>query len=92
MNGGPITVEFDPTSLADEENLRKLTALIRYFVQLGNQQLQLNVLNVETLKDAVRHPELHRNLIVRVWGWSGYFCELEPAFQQQIIHRHTYAI
>ena len=92
MNGGPITVEFDPISLSTDEGLQKLSMLVRYFVELGNQQLQLNVLNVQTLEDAVKHPERHRNLIVRVWGWSGYFCELAPTFQQQIIHRHKYAI
>lgn len=92
MNGGPITVEFDPVSLKDDSDLKKLASLVRYFIELGNQQLQLNVLNTKTLEDAVRHPERHRNLIVRVWGWSGYFCELAPEFQQQIIHRHKYAI
>ena len=92
MNGGPITVEFDPVSLSTDESLKKLSSLIRYFVELGNQQIQLNVLNVQTLEDAVKHPERHRNLIVRVWGWSGYFCELAPPFQKQIINRHKYSV
>jgi formate C-acetyltransferase len=47
-------------------------------------------LNLETLLDAKMHPEKHKNLIVRVWGWSGYFCELAPEYQEQIIARHYF--
>ena len=92
MNGGPITVEFDHSVFKTREGVTKLAQLIRYFVSLGGQQLQLNVLNVEELEDALVHPELHRNLVVRVWGWSGYFCELDRGFQMQIIRRHRYGI
>lgn len=52
--------------------------------------MQLNSLNVATLLDAKAHPEKHKNLIVRVWGWSGYFCELAPEYQDHIIERHSY--
>ncbi len=90
MNGGPITVEFSPSALNTEEGLEKLAGIIRCFVKLGNQQLQLNVLDYRVLCDAMKHPERHRNLIVRVWGWSGYFCELAPEFQRQVINRHRY--
>lgn len=90
MNGGPITLEFSHSIFRTEEGVRKLAQLIRYFVLLGEQQLQLNVLNVAELEDALVHPELHRNLVVRVWGWSGYFCELDREFQMQIIRRHRY--
>jgi formate C-acetyltransferase len=54
----------------------------------GRQQLKLNSLNLETLLDAKKQPEKYKNLIVRVWGWSGYFCELAPEYQEQIIARH----
>ena len=67
------------------------TLLVRSFVSLGNQQLQLNALNAETLLDAKAHPENHRDLIVRVWGWSGYFCELAPEYQDHVISRHLFA-
>lgn len=92
MNGGPITIEFSHTVFKTDEGVKKLAQLIRYFVMLGEQQLQLNVLNVEELEDALVHPELHRNLVVRVWGWSGYFCELDREFQMQIIRRHRYGM
>jgi formate C-acetyltransferase len=92
MNGGPITIELTPSVFNSNDGIKKLSQLIRYFVKLGNQQLQLNVLDAETLKDAVKNPDKYRNLIVRVWGWSGYFCELAPEYQQHIIHRHQYEL
>ena len=90
-NGGPITMELADTVFRDTDSLRKVALLIRGFAKLGCQQLQLNTLNVATLRDAQAHPEKHRNLIVRVWGWSGYFCELEAPYQEHIIHRHVFA-
>lgn len=90
MNGGPITIELSHSVFNTANGVKKLAQLVRYFVALGLQQLQLNVLDVAELEDAIAHPERHRNLIVRVWGWSGYFCELAPEYQRQIIRRHRY--
>lgn len=89
-NGGPITMELSNTVFRNAESIRKTAMLVRTFAQLGCQQLQLNSLNLETLLDAKAHPEKHKNLIVRVWGWSGYFCELAPEYQDQIIARHYF--
>ncbi len=91
-NGGPITMELSDSVFRDRESIRKVAMLVRIFVQLGCQQLQLNSLNVGTLLDAKIHPELHKNMIVRVWGWSGYFCELAPEYQDHIIARSLYAV
>ena len=87
-NGGPITMELADTVFRDEEAIRKVAMLIRTFAEIGCQQLQINTLNVDTLHDAKKHPEQHKNLIVRVWGWSGYFCELDEPYQDHIIGRH----
>ncbi len=92
FNGGPITMELSDSVFRDSESIRKVAMLVRIFVQLGCQQLQLNSLNVETLLDAKAHPEKHNNLIVRVWGWSGYFCELAPEYQDHIIARSMYQV
>jgi len=91
-NGGPITLELADSVFRDDDAIHRVALLIRAFAQIGCQQLQLNTLNVETLQDAKRHPERHRNLIVRVWGWSGYFCELAPEYQDHIVERHMYAL
>jgi formate C-acetyltransferase len=91
-NGGPITMELSDTVFRDADSIRKVAMLVRTFAQVGCQQFQLNTLNVETLKDAKVHPEKHKNLIVRVWGWSGYFCELAEEYQDHIIHRHVHSM
>ena len=89
-NGGPLTMELADSLFRGEEAVEKVALFIRAFVRSGCQQMQLNTLNVDTLRDAQRRPELHRNLVVRVWGWSGYFCELDESYQNQIIGRHIY--
>jgi len=90
MNGGPITVELTPSVFNSDEGIKKLTLLLKYFIKLGNQQLQLNLLDSSVLKDAIVNPDKYRNLIVRVWGWSGYFTELAPEYQQHVLNRHKY--
>jgi len=91
-NGGPITVELSDTVFRDTESLTKCAMLVRAFAQLGCQQLQLNTINADRLMEAKAHPEMHRNLIVRVWGWSGYFCELAPEYQDHVIARSLYLV
>jgi formate C-acetyltransferase len=91
-NGGPITLELAASVFRDADAVHKTALLVRTFAQLGCQQLQLNSVSVETLLDAQAHPELHRNLIVRVWGWSGYFCELAPEYQEHILRRHMHSM
>ena len=92
FNGGPITLELSDAVFRDDEGVRKVAMLVRTFARLGCQQLQLNTLNLDTLLDAKKHPERHKNLIVRVWGWSGYFCELSPEYQDHVIARHMHTL
>jgi len=92
INGGPLTIELDDTIFRNEENIEKLAMLIRTYITLGGHQLQLNTLNKERLFDAKKHPEKHRNLIVRVWGWSGYFVELDECYQDHIINRIKFSM
>ncbi|MDR2381861.1 MAG: hypothetical protein LBE08_11965 [Bifidobacteriaceae bacterium] len=87
INGGPLTIELHSGVFRNESSTDKVAQLVRLFIQLGGHQLQLNALDRQTLLDAQRHPEQHRNLIVRVWGWSAYFVELDRVFQDQIIQR-----
>lgn len=65
---------------------------MKIFVELGGQQLQLNSINRDRLLDAQKHPEDYPNLIVRVWGWSGYFNELDVEYQNHIISRTEFQI
>ncbi|MGI5870216.1 MAG: pyruvate formate lyase family protein [Kiritimatiellia bacterium] len=86
-NGGPLTLELHDSAFAHPDGVEKVAHLVKFFIDRGGHQLQINTINRETLLDAQQHPENHRHLIVRVWGWSGYFVELDPCYQNQIIQR-----
>ena len=92
INGGPLTLEFDDSVFRNDECINKLAMLVRSFITMGGHQLQLNTVNRDKLLDAKAHPERYRNLIVRVWGWSGYFVELDEVYQDHIIQRIEFAI
>ncbi len=87
INGDPLTMELHDTVFRNEEVEQKVADLVRLFIDRGGHQLQLNSVNRERLLEAQKHPELYKNLIVRVWGWSRFFCELEKKFQDHIIAR-----
>ena len=61
--------------------------LVKSFLDMGGHQMQINAVNKDTLLDAKKHPKDLQNLIVRVWGWSGYFVELDEVYQDHIIER-----
>ncbi|MBE6726160.1 MAG: pyruvate formate-lyase [Ruminococcaceae bacterium] len=91
-NGGPLTLEFDAAVFAEPENCRKVASLVRTFILRGGHQLQLNAVSRDALLDAQAHPENHAGLIVRIWGWSAYFVELDRGFQDHVIRRHEYSV
>ena len=86
-NGGPLTIEMHDSAFAMPDGVEKVAHLVKFFIERGGHQMQINTINRETLLDAQAHPERHRHLIVRVWGWSGYFIELDKCYQDQIIKR-----
>ncbi len=86
-NGGPLTIELSDTMFRNEEAIGKTAAFVKTFIDLGGHQMQINAVNLDTLRDAKLHPDNHKNLIVRVWGWSGYFVELDECYQNQIMKR-----
>ena len=90
INGGPLTLELHDSIFINEQGVFKVALLVKSFIELGGHQLQLNSINKDTLLDAQKHPENYSDLIVRVWGWSGYFVELDLCFQNQIISRIEY--
>ncbi len=87
VNGGPLTLELHDTIFRNSESISKVASLVKSFMDMGGQQLQINAVNREKLLEAKKHPENHKNLIVRVWGWSGYFVELDEVYQDHIISR-----
>jgi formate C-acetyltransferase len=87
INGGPLTLEFHDSVFRGQEAVTKVAMLVRSFMLGGGHQLQLNTVNRDRLKDAKANPQDYKNLIVRVWGWSGYFVELDECYQDHIIRR-----
>ena len=92
INGGPLTIELHDNVFRNAEGERKVAALVKLFVLSGGHQLQLNAINRDRLLEAQAYPERHPNLVVRVWGWSGYFCELDLPFQNHIIARTEFTV
>lgn len=92
MNGGPLTLEFHNSVFKGDDALEKVASIVKYFIDRGGHQLQLNAVNLETMKDAQIHPEDHQRLVVRIWGWSAYFVELDKAYQDHVIARQEYSV
>lgn len=86
-NGGPLTIELHDMMFRNEDSIRKVAMFVKSFMDMGGHQMQINAVNRDKMLDAKQHPENHRNLIVRVWGWSGYFVELDEVYQDHIIER-----
>lgn len=91
INGGPLTLEFHQSVLSGE-GVEKVGMLVKAFIDRGGHQLQLNTTNVVMLRDAQEHPEKHRQLVVRIWGWSAYFVELDKEYQDHVIARQVYRL
>lgn len=90
INGGPLTMEFHSSIFDTDEGIEKTARLVEAFVALGGHQMQLNAVNRDVLKAAQKNPENYQNLIVRIWGWSAYFCELDKEYQDHVIARCEY--
>jgi formate C-acetyltransferase len=85
--GTLLNQKFSPQFFEDEDSYSCLTSLIRSYFSLDGHHIQFNVVNAETLRDAQKHPELYRDLIVRVAGYSDYFNDLGEDLQNEIILR-----
>jgi formate C-acetyltransferase len=86
-----LNLKLHRSALATKEDLRKLASLIRTYLELGGKHLQFNVIDRATLLDAQEHPDEHRDLIVRVAGYSAYFVTLSRRVQDDIIARTEHA-
>jgi formate C-acetyltransferase len=85
--GTLLNLKFTPDTLEGDAGPALLTHLIRSYFALRGHHVQFNVVTAETLRDAQAHPEQHRDLIVRVAGYSDYFCDLTTPLQDEIIAR-----
>ena len=89
--GGGLTVNMHPTALMVEDGAKVVSDFYETYFDKGGLYIQLNVIDRDTLLDAKKHPEKHRELLVRVTGYSAYFVSLSPESQDNIIARYAHA-
>jgi formate C-acetyltransferase len=85
--GTLLNQKFTPHLLKDDDGLGKFIHLVRTYFKLDGHHIQFNVVDAATLRAAQENPERYRDLIVRVAGYSDYFCDLGQALQDEIIAR-----
>jgi formate C-acetyltransferase len=87
VNGSAFNLKFHPSALRGAEGIENFTNLIRTYFRLGGQQLQVDVVDADTLRAAQERPEQYQDLIVRVAGYSARFVDLNRAMQDEFIAR-----
>lgn len=89
-NGASHTITFNPTVLRDPEHKEKFKTFLRGYIENGGTALQINILDVDMLKDAQEHPEDYSTLLVRVTGYNAYFTSIGKELQNEIIARESH--
>ena len=90
--GYALNMKFSKSLLNNDEKLDKLGNLIRTFVKRNGWHVQFNIHSAEELQAALEHPENHKNLLVRVGGYSAYFIDLPPELQAEIVNRTMHEV
>ncbi len=85
--GTLLNMKFTPKLLEGSTGIDMLTGLVRGYFGLDSHHVQFNVVTAETLREAQADPSAHRDLIVRVAGYSDYFCDISRELQDEIIER-----
>ena len=85
--GTVLNQKYTEDMLQKPENRAALLAALKVYFARGGQEVQINCVSRETLKDAMEHPEKYAGLVVRVSGFSAYFTKLDRAVQEDILHR-----
>ena len=91
-NGGSHTMTFSPSLIRDPEHKTKFKAFLRGYVENGGTALQINVIDADLLRDAQKHPEEYRHLLVRVTGYNAYFTSIGKELQNEIIAREAHRV
>ena len=85
--GTLLNMKSAPSLVNGEESIDKWAHLVRGYFKMDGHHIQFNIVRAGTLREAQKNPEQHRDLIVRVAGYSGYFCDLSKELQEEIIER-----
>jgi formate C-acetyltransferase len=91
-NGASHTISLSPSLMRSAEQRQKLMALLRAYDKVGGTCLQVNVIDADTLRQAQKHPDEYRNLLVRVTGYNAYFVGLGKEIQDEIISRESHGL
>ena len=86
-NGTLLNMKFHPSALSGADGVTKMAQLIQTYFGMGGMQVQINFVSADTLREAQQNPEEHKDLVVRVAGFSTYFVELYPDCQNDLINR-----
>lgn len=92
MEGPLLNLKFTPGVLRSKEGMQKLADMIATYMDRGGFQVQFNILNTDTLRDAMEHPERYRDLVVRLAGYSVFWVDLSRDVQEEIIARTEHAL
>jgi formate C-acetyltransferase len=85
--GTLLNMKFSPRLLEGSTGIDMLASLVRGYFGMDSHHVQFNVVTAETLREAQADPASHRGLIVRVAGYSDYFCDISRELQDEIIER-----
>jgi len=87
-----LNQKFSTAILQSKESIDKLVAYTNAFLSNGGSHIQYNLVDTKELRDAKVHPENHRDLIVRIGGFSAYFTQLSPGIQDDVINRNEHSL
>lgn len=91
IGGVAVNLKFSKSSLG-ANSVETMKALVKTYMQRGGFELQINVVDKDTLKKAKQNPEEYRDLIVRIGGYSDYFTKISPEMQDELILRTEHKI
>ena len=91
IGGVAVNMKFAKSTFS-EASMEKLIAIVKTYLRRGGFELQINVVDRETLLSAKENPEAHRDLVVRIGGYSDYFVKLTPTMQEEVLARTQYEI
>ncbi len=89
-NGASHTITFNPSLLRDPEHRGKFKAFIKGYIANGGSALQVNMIDADMLREAQKHPQNYRHLLVRITGYNAYFTSIGRELQDEIIARESH--
>ena len=90
-NGASHTMTFNPSLIRDPEHREKFKSFLKGYIENGGSSLQINMLDPDMLKNAQKHPQDYRHLLVRITGYNAYFVTVGRELQDEVIARLSHS-